>query len=332
MGTAQMEDPMEHAPTIYDPGWRSRWAVVLSGGDGARPQNPLDPRAATRRPKQYCSLIGSRTMLQQTHDRAVSMVVPDQVVTVIGRNHRRFLAESITRPVPGAIIEQPADLGTAPGILLPAAFIAEIDPQATILILPSDHFIHPEKLFLRHVAQAFQFADAHPDRLVVVGVPADRPETGYGWILAEENQFPLISGATNAPLLRVAHFKEKPGFDEARALLHLNGLWNTMVIAVKAETLWALARKCLPTMMAYFDVFRRTLRAGRNGEMDPRYEAFMLDDLYNHLAPADFSKDVLERIPGETLVMPMTGVTWCDWGRPQHVTGSLAFLSRKPVH
>lgn len=321
---------MAFASSVYDPGWKSRWAIVLAGGDDIRVTRVHGPKAGTHRPKQYCPLFRDRTMLEQTHDRAVSMVVPEQILTVIGPDHRRFLSESIARPMPGAIIEQPINLGTAPGILLPAAFITEIDPDATILILPADQFIHPEKLFLRHVAQAFQCADACPDRLILVGVPADRPETGYGWILAEERRIPLTAGATNAPLLRVSQFREKPDYDEARALLHLNGLWSTMVIAIKAKTLWALARKCLPEMMTYFDAFRQILRAVREGEVEPSCEAFALEDLYDRLEPADFSKEVLQKIVEEMLVMPMTGVTWCDWGRPQHVTESLAFLNRKP--
>jgi mannose-1-phosphate guanylyltransferase len=331
MGTAQIKQPLALAQSIYDPGWKSRWAIVLAGGDDTRLNTPLDQHANGHKPKQYCSLVGDRTMLQQTHDRAVSMVVPEQVVTVIGRNHRRFLAETSKRPVPGAIIEQPINLGTAPGILLPTAFVSEIDPEATILILPADQFVHPEKLFLRHVAQAFQCADACPHQLILVGVPADRPETGYGWILAEKHRTSVQACATSAPLLRVAHFREKPDFDEARSLLHLNGLWSTMVIAIKAKTLWALARKCLPEMMDYFDAFRQIIRAVREGEVAPSWEAFALEDLYKSLQPADFSKDILQCIVPEILVMPMTGVTWYDWSHPQHVTESLASLNRKPV-
>lgn len=326
MRTAQFEQPLEYASTV-DSGWKSRWAVVLAGGNDIRLDCPRDLRATAHRPKQYGSFVGNRTILQQTHDRAVSMVVPEQVLTVIGRDHRRFLTESTKRQVPGAIIEQPMNLGTAPGILLSAAFITEIDPEATILILPADHFVHPEKLFLRHVAQAFQFADACPDRLILAGVPADRPETGYGWILAEEKRFPLFADATSAPLQRVVQFREKPALDEVQALLQRNALWSTMVIAVKAETLWALARKSLPAMMGYFDAFRQILRAVREGEVDPTSATVALDELYNRLQPADFSKDVLQHVTAETLVMPMTGVTWCDLGRP--VVESLAFLNRK---
>lgn len=326
---AHLEQPMEEA-SVIDPGWKSRWAVVLAGGDGIHLKSPSDPRMTARRATSDPSFGGNRTILQQTYERALAMVAPEQMITVIGRDHRQFLTESSPRRVPGTILEQPTNLGTAPGILLPAAFISEIDPEATVLILPANQFVYPEKLFLRHAAQAFQFADVCPDRIIVVGVPADRPETGYGWILADEKRFPTLIEASSAPLQRVVEFKEKPNLEEIQILLHRNALWSTMVIAVKVETLWALARKCLPAMMASFEAFRQILRAVHEGEVEPNSATVALDDLYGKLQPADFSKDILQHIAAETLVMPMTGVTWYDWGRTKNVTGSPDFLSRTP--
>ena len=282
-----------------------------------------------RRPKQYCTFVGSRSMLQHTLDRMASIVLPEQVITVIGLGHREFLTEPGAQAIPGSIIEQPLNLGTAPGILLPTAYVIDKDPQATIVVLPSDHFVHPERKFLENVVQASKFAEQHPDRLILIGATPDRPEIDFGWIVAEDAVELPRAGASDFPLLRVTSFREKPDLDEARSLFRRDALWNTMVIAVKAETLWALARQCLPAMMDCFDAFRQILRAVRKKEVEPGYETRALADLYQKLTPADFSKDVLEHITGQISVMPMAGVTWCDWGRPQRVTDSLALLLQK---
>ena len=302
----------------------SRSAVVLSGGEGERMRGLVD------RPKQYCTFVGSRSMLQHTLDRATSIVAPEKVVTVIGRGHQDFLAEAGTRSIPGPIIEQPINLGTAPGILLPTAYVIDADPDATLIILPSDHFVYPEREFLAQITRAAQFAERHPDRLILVGAPPDRPETEYGWIITEGSQDLPRRGIKTLPLFRVTQFREKPNIDEAHALLRQDGLWNTMVIAVKAKTLWAMARQCLPSMIARFDTFRETLRAVRNGEVNPEREMPALADLYGKLSPADFSKDILEQITAQIRVMPLLDVTWCDWGRPHRITESLARLGRQP--
>ncbi len=327
-----------HAQRSYRPlmhrgeGQKSRWAIVLSGTEGAQIQ--LQPAAPENppRPLQYCTRAGGRTPLQQTLDRAGSVVQPERIVTVIGQGHRKFLADSFARPIPGSIIEQPVNLGTAPGIFLPAAFVSEIDPDATLVILPSDHFVHPEDLFLEYVTHAFEVAERCSDRLILIGAVADRAETDYGWILAEEDEHASQAASDGPRCLRAREFREKPDLDEANALLQKNGLWSTMMLAVKARTLWALGRTCLPKMMSSFDAFRQVLCAVRDGELSPKNEGFALTDLYAQLAPADFSREILERVPAQILVVPMDGVTWGNWGQPSHTTESPVHLDQKPVY
>ncbi len=303
----------------------SRWAVILSGGEGERLRPLVD------RPKQYCTFVGTRTMLQHTLDRAASMVSAEQILTVIGSGHRKFLGETNGHTAPGSIIEQPTNLGTALGILLPTAFILEKNPNATIIVLPSDHFAYPESKFIEHMIWASQFAEQFSQNLVLIGAAADRPEVDYGWITAEDSQEFIWASNGKISLRRVSSFREKPGIDEAHALLRENGLWNTMTIAVKARTLWSLAGQCLPHLLDRLDTFRQILHAVRMGKLDPGFEKSALAFLYQNLSPADFSTDILQRIAQHILVLPMTDVTWCDWGRPRRVTESLARLREESV-
>ncbi len=308
----------------------ARWAVVLAGGDGQRMRPLINHWLSEDRPKQYCAFVGSRSMLQHTIDRARSVVSGKRIVTIIGRGHRAFLRESAHERVPGVLLEQPGNLGTAPGIFLPTAYVLADNPEATVIFLPSDHFVHPEDRFCEHMDHALGLAEKYPDRIILVGAIPDRTETDYGWIEPGKMR-PDGSGSLTREPMPVLRFREKPGSAEADAFLRQGFLWNTMVMAVKAKTLWALGRRCLPEMMNDFALFLMVLRAVREGRLNPSFEAGALAKLYDNVAPADFSKDILEHVCERSMILPMEGVNWCDWGRPQRVTETLASLGRRPL-
>ena len=307
----------------------ARWGIVLAGGEGTRMSHLIGYWLGGNRPKQYCTFAGSRSMFQHTIDRACSVVSEEHIVTIIGRGHRKFLAESANEHVPGVVLEQPRNLGTAPGVFLPTAYVLADNPEATVIFLPSDHFVHPEDRFCDHMIHAFELAEKYPDRIILAAAIPDRAETEYGWIAPSETRTEGSDAVTCGPM-QVRRFREKPDVKEARALLRQGCLWNTMVMAVKAKTLWTLGRQCLPEMMYKFDAFLMVLRAVREGRLDPKYEASALATVYNDLAPADFSRDVLQHVPERSMVLPMDGVDWSDWGRPQRVAETLASLGRRP--
>ncbi len=307
----------------------SRWGVVLAGGDGIRMRPMIGYWLGEDRPKQYCAFVGTRSMLEHTIARARSVVLGNQILTVIGRGHGKFLNGFATSGFPGRVLEQPSNLGTAPGVFLPTAYVLADDPEATVILLPSDHFVHPEDRFCDHIIHAFELAEKHHDRIILAGAVPDRAETEYGWIDPGRAWTGGDGKLTPGPM-KVMRFREKPGVKEARALLRQGCLWNTMVITVKAKTLWALGRRCLPEMMHKFDAFLTVLHALREGRLDPAFETSALATIYSDLEPADLSRDILQRVPEESLVLRMEGVDWCDWGHPQRVTETLACLGRRP--
>jgi mannose-1-phosphate guanylyltransferase len=307
----------------------ARWGIVLAGGEGARMRPLISDWLGEDRPKQYCTFVGSRSMFQHTIDRARSVVPEEHVVTIIGPGHRKFLAETEREHVPGLVLEQPSNLGTAPGVFLPMAYVLADDPEATVVLLPSDHFVHPEQRFCDYIMHAFDLAEKYRDQLVLAAAIPDRAETDYGWIAPGKQQTEGPSPLTPGPI-SVMCFQEKPAGREALALLRQGCLWNTMVVAARAKTLWALGRRHLPEMMYAFDAFLTVLRAVREGRVDPKFEASALESVYSDLAPADFSKDILQHVSSQSMLLPMDGVDWCDWGRPQRVTETLARLGRRP--
>lgn len=300
-------------------GKRRRWSVVLAGGEGRRMVRWIEDLHGEPRPKQFCAFTGSRTMLQHTLDRAAQVAPAHHTLTVIARGHRKFLADGGGPGIPGRVIEQPADRGTAGGVLLCATYARARDPGATLLILPSDHFIYPDHLFRRHAAHACRLTDRLRNRFVLLAAVATGAETDYGWILPERRRTHPVLRGPGCRLWPVARFQEKPSPDEAARMFRAGGLWSTLVVAVKVRTLWAAGRELLPAMMDRFEFLQHVLRSVRRGRLDPRREAEVLQDIYLDMQPADFSRDLLQHVTSKALVQPMHDVEWSDWGRPERV-------------
>ena len=162
---------------------RRSWSVVLAGGEGERTRPFIERWLGRHRPKQYCTFVGTRSLLQHTIDRADRISRPDRRVTVVARGHRQDAQSQLGGR--GRVVFQPANRGTAPGVFLPLTFVRAADPDATVVIYPSDHFVWPESRFVRAIARAISESEACPERPILLGVTPDRPETDYGWIVAE---------------------------------------------------------------------------------------------------------------------------------------------------
>lgn len=242
------------------------------------------------------------------------------MLTVIGRNHRNYLTEADDSALPGQIVAEPQVRDSGPAIFLAAAHVLSRDPLATLLILPSDHFVFPEDRFVRHVKRAGLLAEQFPHRLVVLGALPYRAEEDYGWI--EPGAEVLWSWATGSPARPVKAFWEKPTPAEARCFFDRGYLWNTMVVAVKVGTLWDMGRAFVPDLIERFDAYRSAIGT-------PHEDAALIQT-YSSLQPQSFSHVILEQIPESAIVLPVEDVEWSDWGRPERIVESLARIGEKP--
>lgn len=295
----------------------NRWTIVLAGGEGERLRALTERWLGAHRPKQYCAFLGGRAMLEHTHERALALSAPERVVTVIGKGHRRFLESPRPLKVEGELIEQPANRDTAVGLLPPLCRVLREDPGALVAVLPSDHFVYPNRLFTMHVRQAFYLARHMPDRVIMLGVPADRPETDYGWI---ESGGPVTAADFSAR--RVLRFHEKPHALAADAFHKRGWHWSTMVLVARAETLWQAVHAALPDLAARFHPYRAL--GGRAPE--PREAAL----LYEDLPAANLSRHVLQARAESCVLLPLIGVYWEDWGTPPRILETARRLNLVP--
>lgn len=294
----------------------SRWAVVLSGGDGERMQPFIRRWLGHPRPKQYCAFTGRRTMLEHTFDRAVDAAGPQRVVTVVNDDHHPFLQSPRRLEVPGRLIAQPRRCDTGPGVFLPLTVVMARDPEAVVAIMPSDHFIHPKKIFQSVLDEAFGLAESLPGQIVLLAAQPDAPESDYGWITPGTR----LSGS-RASL--VSRFKEKPRLAEAAALRRSGCLWNTMIVVARAAALWESARSLRPEMAARFEALRPWIGMPAESEAVER--------AYRGMPSVNFSRDILEQAADWTVVLPMRGVHWSDWGRPERVEQTLRAIGARSV-
>jgi mannose-1-phosphate guanylyltransferase len=295
------------------------WVVVLAGGWGTRLQQFIRHITGSDRPKQFCRIVGTRTMLRHTWDRARQLVPPERMVTVVTAGQEAYLEhEETPRGVPGRVVVQPANKETAPGVLLPLLWITERDPGATVVLFPADHFIWEEERFVTHVRAAVRAAQRVRDRMVVLGVEANAPEQSYGWI-APGLSFEIDGGTE---LYRVRSFWEKPDRPTAARLFANGYFWNTFVVAGHVTAFVRATRQSVPEVLESLTVAAAFLGT--------QYEADVLTATYRRLRATNFSQAVLAGQPDGLLTLPVRGVYWSDWGDPERILRTLRRFDRRP--
>ena len=294
------------------------WAIILAGGEGKRLQRFAREVLGTERPKQFCRIIGTRSMLRHTWDRATRLVDPNRIVTILTAGQERYLDEEARRGVPGTVLVQPANKDTGPGLLLPLLWIARRAPEATVAVFPADHFIWEEERFADQVRTAVRAAEQFPDRLTLLGVEADTPDVSYGWIAPGAR----AGVDLGAEVYAVRRFWEKPDRAVAARLFAAGHLWNTLILAGCLRTYLGLAEQYLP------EVFE-PLRAVEECLGTPA-QAAALREAYRGMASTNLSRALLARRPDRLLVLAARGISWSDWGDPDRILRTLRRFNQRP--
>jgi len=218
--------------------------VILAGGSGTR----FWPRSRKARAKQVLALDGKRTMIQQTVDRLGPLVDPVEVWIITNGLLDDLIAEQLPEVPREHILSEPAARNTAPACALAAFLLEKTEPETVIGIFPSDHVVKNKARFAEVIRAGVALA-ASGDKIVVLGVPPTRAETGYGYIELGAKVEPSRASDGEIAVRRVKGFTEKPNATLAEQFVASgNYAWNGGIFLWSARTLANAIREYCPAM------------------------------------------------------------------------------------
>lgn len=219
-----------------------RYCVIMCGGIGSR----FWPYSRQEKPKQFIDLLGTgKSLLQMTYERLLAIVPSTHIVLVTNERYADMVHEQLPQVASENILLEPARRNTAPTVTWAAHHLQARDPEAVMMMTPSDHLITGEAMFAESVTRGFEFVERH-DALLTLGVKPTRPETGYGYIQVGTEVAPGIN--------HVKTFTEKPPLDVAAIFVETGEFyWNSGIFMWKARDIIAAMRQCDPDLADLFD-------------------------------------------------------------------------------
>ncbi len=257
-------------------------AIVLAGGSGTR----FWPRSRRARAKQVLQLDGEGTMIQGTLARLQGLVSAENTWVITNDLLAATIAEQLPEMLPDRLLREPAARNTAPACALVAFLLEKSAPQTVLGVFPSDHVIGDPERFRLVLRAGVQVASSG-SRMVVLGVPPTRPETGYGYIELGAASSPVRVNGECISLWHVRRFTEKPDSQRARHFVRSgNYVWNSGMFLWSAATLAGAIREHKPEMAGLLEEIAASWGT-------PEFEA-RLADLYPQCESISIDYAVLE--------------------------------------
>ena len=220
----------------------NRYCVIMSGGVGSR----FWPFSRTDCPKQFLDFLGTgRSLIQMTYDRFVRLIPKENIFIASNEVYKDLILEQLPEMQEDRILLEPQRRNTAPCIAWAAYHIQAINPNANIVVAPSDHLILNETAFLSVIEQGFDFVSSRP-ALLTLGITPNRPETGYGYIQVGENGENGIS--------TVKTFTEKPNAELAKVFVESGEFfWNAGIFLWNVQSIIKAIQRYLPEISSRFE-------------------------------------------------------------------------------
>jgi mannose-1-phosphate guanylyltransferase len=247
--------------------------------------------------------------LQETLRRAQSIAAPERIGTIVAAQHSRWWSSRLVTQAELTWIVQPENRGTANGILLGLVHVLERNPDATLVLLPSDHHCQDEPTLRHALRQAVARLSVRPHEILLLGIAADAPDPELGYIVPDNVYRDGFSP--------IAEFVEKPTLPGAEALIERGALWNAFIFTAKGRALLALFERRFPRIV-------RDMRCAVRSVMKSPQNATPMEELYGDLPFLDFSRHVLQDSRHEGLcVLAVPSCGWSDLGTPERIAETL---------
>lgn len=278
-------------------------AVVLAGGSGTR----LWPESRQSKAKQFLSFESGRSLLQSTTDRLTSLLANDSIWILTTAAMKDRIQTALPFLSVNQILAEPAPRNTAPCIGLAAAKLLKIDPDATMIVLPSDHVIRPDSVLCDTLRYAADLVEEDSSKLITLGIKPTFPSTSYGYI---ERNSALKTPSTEkwkhlTTAYHVARFHEKPDAKTAAEFLKTGRFaWNAGIFVWKAQTIFDLLQQFEPEIGRHLEAIFHAIGTSK--------EDSVVEEHFSEMKRISIDYAVLERAP--SIVVLEATFSWDDVG------------------
>ncbi len=295
----------------------------MAGGIGSR----FWPLSKTERPKQFLDILGmGRTLLQQTYDRFIQLMPAEQIFIVSNLEYKELIIEQLPDLPVDNILLEPLRRNTAPCIDYANFRIHQKNPDANIVVAPSDHLIVKEAEFLQYVQEGLNFVDQN-NVLLTMGIVPSRPETGYGYIQSIQEK---VKDYESTGLRKVKTFTEKPDLELAKVFMDSGDFyWNAGIFFWSLTSIMEAFDKHLPEIHSLF--------LEGEGQYGTASEVQFIEKTYGSCRNVSIDYGVMEK--AENVYVLISDFGWSDlgtWGslyeqldkddRKNTVTGKNVFM------
>jgi mannose-1-phosphate guanylyltransferase len=293
------------------------WSIVLAHGRGQRLAALVKRWLSNRGTKSCQTVAGNQSSSESLVDH--DPISPHYRITVTDQEAVTAGGAAPRGQVSGKLLIQPRNCGTAPAVFLGLTHVMSEDPEAMVVVYPSDHFIYPGARFAQILNDATKIARELKQWTVLVGVRSERFETEHGWIRPGVT----LGWTDGSHLRRIEALQDRSNVKSRRTALASGCVCNTSILAASATSLWEAARDNFPTMLRLFQDYQSSIRSDD--------QQATLRAAYETMPVLDLSTDILQSILNQVMVMELSHVVWSDWRKPEGIVDRLRVIGKSPA-
>ncbi|NEM97969.1 mannose-1-phosphate guanylyltransferase [Pontibacter burrus] len=269
------------------------FVVIMAGGIGSR----FWPISRTNFPKQFHDVLGTgETMLQMTLKRFEDICPTENIFVVTNKDYEHLVKEQLPQLSDNQILLEPVGRNTAPCIAYASYKIAQINPDANLIVTPSDHVVLKQEAFNQVICTALDAA-ASDNVLITLGITPSRPDTGYGYI-----QF-IADG--DQPIKKVKTFTEKPNLELAQMFLNSGDfVWNSGIFIWNVQSILRAFRQHLPEVSEIFEE--------GGSKYNTAEESNFITKAYSHCRNISIDYGIMEKV--DNVYVVLSDIGWSDLG------------------